>query len=56
MKARGAGEGRNRIPGFGNTMARNSKAGKSLVSSRKCKEAKMWNLLLGETGSFIVKQ
>ena len=40
MKVRVGGV-RNRIPGFGNTMTRNSKAGKSMVFSRKCKETKM---------------
>lgn len=46
MKAGGEGRGRSGIPGFGNTMTGNSKAGKSLVSSRKCKEAKMWNIFV----------
>lgn len=46
MKARGEERGRNRIAGFGNTTTGNSKAGKSLVSSRKCKEAKMWNMFM----------
>lgn len=46
MKARGKGRGRNRIAGFGNTTTGNSKAEKSLVSSRKCKKAKMWNMFM----------
>lgn len=46
MKAGGEGRERSGIPGFGNTMTGNSKAGKSLVSSRKCKEAKMWNIFV----------
>ena len=44
MKVRVGGV-RNRIPGFGNTMTRNSKAGKSMVFSRKCKETKMGKLV-----------